>query len=199
MGFPRQEYCSGSLLQGIFLTQRSNLPLLHWQAGSLPLNHLGSPYINWRKTQFSPWQLAISESHFSLFQERENRIGSLLSQVVIQHKPGFQHWFPSLVSTVSPEWKAIKAASQELFLLVNISHKTKHSWRIKVISVLSTTTSSSPSQKQAHRNCTMPDGCFLARWGWTSPVVQWLSIHLPVQGIQVQPLVQKDSTHYRAT
>ena len=34
------------LLQGIFLTQGSNpclLCLLHWQAGSLPLRHLGSP------------------------------------------------------------------------------------------------------------------------------------------------------------
>ena len=31
------------LLQGIFLTQGSNLCLLHWQAGSLPLSHLGSP------------------------------------------------------------------------------------------------------------------------------------------------------------
>ena len=27
------------LLQGIFLTQRSNLCLLHWQADSLPLSH----------------------------------------------------------------------------------------------------------------------------------------------------------------
>ena len=31
------------LLQGIFLTQGSNLCLLHWQAHSLPLSHLGSP------------------------------------------------------------------------------------------------------------------------------------------------------------
>ena len=34
------------LLQGIFLTEGSNprpLHLLHWQAGSLPLCHLGSP------------------------------------------------------------------------------------------------------------------------------------------------------------
>ena len=34
------------LLQGIFLTQGSNphlFHLLHWQAGSLPLSHLGSP------------------------------------------------------------------------------------------------------------------------------------------------------------
>ena len=32
------------LLQGIFLTQGSNLPLLHWQADCLPLNHQGRPY-----------------------------------------------------------------------------------------------------------------------------------------------------------
>ena len=48
MGFSRQEYCSGLhfLLQGIFQTQGSNLcllRLLHWQADSLPLYHLGSP------------------------------------------------------------------------------------------------------------------------------------------------------------
>ena len=30
------------LLQGIFPTQGSNLCLLHWQADSLPLSHLGS-------------------------------------------------------------------------------------------------------------------------------------------------------------
>ena len=33
------------LLQGVFLTQGLNLCLLHWQADSLPLNHLGSPRI----------------------------------------------------------------------------------------------------------------------------------------------------------
>ena len=31
-----------AFLQGIFLTQRSNPCLLHWQAGSLPQHHLGS-------------------------------------------------------------------------------------------------------------------------------------------------------------
>ena len=31
------------LLWGIFLTQGLNLSLLHWQADSLPLSHLGSP------------------------------------------------------------------------------------------------------------------------------------------------------------
>ena len=43
MGLPWQEYWSALqhfLLQSIFLTQRSNLSLLHWQADSLPLNHL---------------------------------------------------------------------------------------------------------------------------------------------------------------
>ena len=45
MGFPGQEYWSSChfLLQGIFPTQESNLGLLHWQAVSLPLSHLGSP------------------------------------------------------------------------------------------------------------------------------------------------------------
>ena len=45
----RQEYWVGChfLLQGILQTQGSNLHLLnllHWQAGSLILHHLGSPY-----------------------------------------------------------------------------------------------------------------------------------------------------------
>ena len=39
------------LLQGIFLTQGLNpglLHLLHWQADSLPLSHLGIPVMTWR-------------------------------------------------------------------------------------------------------------------------------------------------------
>ena len=32
-----------SLLQGTFLTQRSNLHLLHWQVDPLPLSHQGTP------------------------------------------------------------------------------------------------------------------------------------------------------------
>ena len=45
MGFPRQECSVGChfFLQGIFLTQKLNLHLLHWHAGSLPLSHQGSP------------------------------------------------------------------------------------------------------------------------------------------------------------
>ena len=33
------------LLQGMFWTQGLNLHLLHWQTDSLPLSHLGSPYV----------------------------------------------------------------------------------------------------------------------------------------------------------
>ena len=34
-----------SFPQGIFLTQGLNACLLHWQAGSLPLSHLGRPLL----------------------------------------------------------------------------------------------------------------------------------------------------------
>ena len=47
MEFFKQEYwcgvCYHFLLQGFFPIQGLNLRLLHWQADSLPLNHLGSP------------------------------------------------------------------------------------------------------------------------------------------------------------
>ena len=48
MRFPRQEYWSRLLFfpPGVFQTQGSNpslLCLLHWQADSLPLSHMGSP------------------------------------------------------------------------------------------------------------------------------------------------------------
>ena len=45
------------LLQGIFLNQGLNpclLHLLHWQAGSLPLSHLGSPFGTSPKTYYFP-------------------------------------------------------------------------------------------------------------------------------------------------
>ena len=37
------EWVTISSSRGIFLIQGSNLRLLHWQADSLPLSHLGSP------------------------------------------------------------------------------------------------------------------------------------------------------------
>ena len=48
-----------ALLQGIFLTQGLNLHLwrlLHWQAGSLPLRHLGSPRHDVRPSEALPFQ-----------------------------------------------------------------------------------------------------------------------------------------------
>ena len=47
MGFPRQEYWVGChfFAQGIFPTQGSNPCLLHGQADSLSLSHLGSPLV----------------------------------------------------------------------------------------------------------------------------------------------------------
>ena len=45
MGIPRQEYWSGLPFPppGGLPTQGSNLSVLHWQAGSIPLSHQGSP------------------------------------------------------------------------------------------------------------------------------------------------------------
>ena len=56
MGFSRQECWVGChfLLQGIFLTQRSNLCLLHflyWRVDSLPLCHLGILWVHWKTKQ----------------------------------------------------------------------------------------------------------------------------------------------------
>ena len=45
LGFSRQEYWSGLPFPplGIYLTQGSNLSVLHWQADSLPQSPQGSP------------------------------------------------------------------------------------------------------------------------------------------------------------
>ena len=56
-GFSRQECWSGChfLLQGIFPTQGSNpslLCLLYWQADSLPLSNLESPFLNWTRPKY---------------------------------------------------------------------------------------------------------------------------------------------------
>ena len=48
MGFPRQEYWSGLPFPapGDLSTQGLKLHLLHWQADSLPLSHLGGPILS---------------------------------------------------------------------------------------------------------------------------------------------------------
>ena len=56
------------LLQGIFLTQRLNLCLLHWQVGSLPLNHVGSPHnqINYIKNNVINTPSSSLSSYFTI-------------------------------------------------------------------------------------------------------------------------------------
>ena len=52
------------LLQRIFLTQWSNLHLLHWQANSLPLSHLGSPWC-----ESGHWQMTLIDC-FVIFRNK---------------------------------------------------------------------------------------------------------------------------------
>ena len=54
----------------------------------------------------------------------------------------------------------------------------------------------------ATRDCAEPVHIFLwtkKKFPWTSLVVQWIRIHLPMQGTRVQPLVWEDSTCQAAT
>ena len=57
-------------LQGIFLTQGSNLCLPHWQADSLPLSHLGSP-------MFGQTVPVSNRRHSAFFQDQEKTDFSL--------------------------------------------------------------------------------------------------------------------------
>ena len=108
------------LLQGIFLTQGSNLRLLyllHWQVGSLPLHDLGSPYYvcimcillkflknfySWRqKFLFERWQrkkiLKYQEETFLIPCLRKKHVQrSLLTSQKQKHlkqfKMSFEQW-----------------------------------------------------------------------------------------------------------
>ena len=56
MGFSRQEHCH-FLLQGIFLTQGSNLGLLHCRQTLYRLSYHGIPEVDYRKTPTKCWVL----------------------------------------------------------------------------------------------------------------------------------------------
>ena len=60
------------LLQGIFMTQGSNPCLLHWQADSLPLHHLGSPLCNILEIKI-PSQFASLQLFFLILLKRMER------------------------------------------------------------------------------------------------------------------------------
>ena len=92
MGFPRKEQWGGFhfLLQGIFPTQESIPHLLHWQMDSLPLSHLGSPflYIRFWQSTFCVDQKAgetslrfISHSHSGTIGQDPHRVTDLLSNI----------------------------------------------------------------------------------------------------------------------
>ena len=71
------------LLQGIFPTQGSNRCLLHWQADSLPLSHLGSPQnkykaINRSCVTVSSFRMSDMILHMTLYFIIIYRKGSLL-------------------------------------------------------------------------------------------------------------------------
>ena len=80
MEFSRQEYWSGLPFPtpGIFLTQGLNphlLHLLHWQADSLPLCHLGSPHQRKRSCVHSQYLQALIDLSIHIdcvFYKREN-------------------------------------------------------------------------------------------------------------------------------
>ena len=54
------------LLQGIFLTQGLNPCLLHWQADSLPLSHLGSPGPDYPTSESPPRPPPLGQLPFSI-------------------------------------------------------------------------------------------------------------------------------------
>ena len=89
MGFSRQKYWSGgrhALLQGIFLTQGSNLGLWHllpWQAGSLPLGAIWKPHTH---------SLCHINSAFSYTDYRES-----LAQVYKETCYKDFHWFTVVI------------------------------------------------------------------------------------------------------
>ena len=80
MGFSRQEYWSRFhfLLQGFFLTQGSNLYLLHRHTDSLPLSHQGSLWVGMEALQSSIWSPQLGkyflDTYYVLNSAREMKI-----------------------------------------------------------------------------------------------------------------------------
>ena len=77
IGFSRQKYWSGLPFPspGNLPDQGSNPNLWHWQLGSLPLGHQGSPVVKWHFTSKSD-TFAFSDNSYLL--SLENRELSLL-------------------------------------------------------------------------------------------------------------------------
>ena len=128
MGFSRQEYWSGLpyLLQGIFLSQRSNphlLHLLHWQAGSLPL---ASPGKTHHSVQFSHSVVSISLRTVKRPHEPQHARPACPSPTPRVHSnscPSSRWCHPAILSSVVPFSSCPQSLQhQSLFQWVNSSH-----------------------------------------------------------------------------
>ena len=104
MGFSRQEYWSGchALLQGIFLTQGSNLCHFwfpHWQAGSLPLVPPGKVKVKWLscvRLFLTPWAIAYQGPQSMEFSRQEYWSGLAFPSPGDFPNPGIKPVSPSL-------------------------------------------------------------------------------------------------------
>ena len=108
------------LLQGIFLTERPNLHLLHWQVGSLPMSHNGSPSVQFSSVQLlsrvrlfaTPW-IATCQASLSITNSRSSLRLTPIESVM-----------PSSSSLVIPFFSCPNPSQhQSLFQWVNSSHE----------------------------------------------------------------------------
>ena len=93
------------LLQGIFPTQRWNTRLVHWQADSLPLSHLGSPlvrifaikspgvFVVWRVCVFCfcfvlVWLFALAEEESSFVTKWTHYAWRVFRPLSVSRHPG---------------------------------------------------------------------------------------------------------------
>ena len=117
-GFPRQEYWSELpfLLHGIFLIQGSNPCLLHWQADSLPLSHLGSPL-----TEYGGYILLVNNQ-----QHQPKTVCTEISSIA----PKLVRLSSSLVSSYN-----LYRVGQVLIFLSSCRHIILDEW-VSVISII---------------------------------------------------------------
>ena len=117
--------CCHFLLQGIFPTQGSNPHLLHWQVGSLPLSHLGSPS---KSIQFSSVQFSRSVMSNSLrpheLQHARPPYPSPSPGVHSDSRPSSQWCHPAISSSFVPFSSCPNPSQhQSLFQWINSSHE----------------------------------------------------------------------------
>ena len=108
--------CCHFLLQGIFLTQVSNLHLLHWQVDSLPLSHQERPWFYWEWDWDPLWELIL----FVLFLVANSCL-TFWTPWTVAHQaslsmgfPRHEYWsgfpFPSLEDLPDPGIKPVSSA-----------------------------------------------------------------------------------------